>query len=43
MNGRRWLQWMQVERGDFHSMLRITAERLGLEHDASPLLRGAYA
>ncbi len=43
MKGRRWLQWIQVERGDFHSALRITADRLGLERDALPLLRGAYA
>ena len=43
LKGRRWLQWVQVERGDFHSALRITADRLGIERDASPLLRGAYS
>ena len=40
--GRRWLQWIQVERGDFHSTLRILSDRLGRPRDASPLLRGAY-
>jgi alpha-ketoglutarate-dependent taurine dioxygenase len=42
INGQRWLQWVQVERGDFHSSLRIFADRLGIERDANPLLRGAY-
>ena len=42
VHGRRWLQWAQVERGDFHSTLRITADRLQLYRDALPLLRGAY-
>jgi gamma-butyrobetaine dioxygenase len=42
VHGRRWLQWAQVERGDFHSTLRITADRLQLHRDALPLLRGAY-
>ncbi len=40
--GRRWLQWVQIERGDFHSTMRILAGRLGRERDTSPLLRGAY-
>lgn len=42
LRGRRWLQWLQIERGDFHSTLRITADRLQRTRDASPLLRGAY-
>lgn len=42
MKGRRWLQWLQVERGDFHSALRIYADRIGQTRDANPLLRGAY-
>ena len=42
IDGQRWLQWVQIERGDFHSSLRILADRLGLERDANPLLRGAY-
>jgi gamma-butyrobetaine dioxygenase len=40
--GRRWLQWLQIERGDFHSALRVTADRLQRTRDAAPLLRGAY-
>ncbi len=42
IDGKRWLQWLQIERGDFHSSLRIIADRLGLPRDARPLLRGAY-
>jgi hypothetical protein len=42
VEGQRWLQWIQMERGDFHSSLRIIADRLGLPRDASPLLKGAY-
>lgn len=42
LDGKRWLQWVQIERGDFHSSLRIIADRLKLERDANPLLRGAY-
>jgi len=42
INGQRWLQWVQIERGDFHSSLRIIADRLGLPRDANPLLQGAY-
>lgn len=42
LKGRRWLQWAQVERGDFHSRLRIIADELQLARDARPLLRGAY-
>ncbi len=42
VDGQRWLQWVQVERGDFHSSLRILADRLGEERDARPLMRGAY-
>ena len=29
IDGQRWLQWVQIERGDFHSSLRILADRLG--------------
>ncbi|NKB64260.1 MAG: DUF971 domain-containing protein [Gammaproteobacteria bacterium] len=43
MKGKRWLQWMQIERGDFYSTLRITADRLNIPRDANPLLRGAYS
>ena len=42
INGKRWLQWVQIERGDFHSSLRILADRLGQHRDAKPLLRGSY-
>ena len=42
VTGPRWLQWMQVERGDFNSSLRIMADNLGQPRDANPLLRGAY-
>lgn len=42
INGKRWLQWLQIERGDFHSSLRIIADRLGRPRDTRPLLRGAY-
>jgi len=42
VEGQRWLQWIQIERGDFHSSLRIIADRLGLPRDANPLLKGAY-
>lgn len=42
IHGRRWLQWIQIERGDFYSSLRILADRLGIERSAEPLLRGAY-
>lgn len=42
LSGPRWLQWAQVERGDFHSALRIVADRLGLDRSALPLMRGAY-
>ena len=42
INGQRWLQWVQIERGDFHSSLRVIADRLGLPRDANPLLQGAY-
>jgi len=42
INGKRWLQWLQIERGDFHSSLRIIADRLGRPRDARPMLRGAY-
>jgi hypothetical protein len=42
INGQRWLQWVQIERGDFHSSLRIFADRLGIPRDANPLLQGAY-
>lgn len=42
LDGQRWLQWVQIERGDFHSSLRIVADRLGVARDATALLRGAY-
>ncbi len=42
INGQRWLQWVQIERGDFHSSLRILSDRLGVARDANPLLKGAY-
>jgi gamma-butyrobetaine dioxygenase len=42
VDGKRWLQWVQIERGDFHSSLRILADRLGQARDARPLMRGAY-
>jgi hypothetical protein len=37
-----WLQWVQIERGDFHSSLRILADRPGQPRDARPLMKGAY-
>lgn len=42
ISGQRWLQWIQIERGDFYSSLRIISDRLGLARDDNPLLRGAY-
>jgi hypothetical protein len=42
VDGQRWLQWVQIERGDFHSSLRILADRLGQARDARPLMKGAY-
>ena len=30
VEGKRWLQWVQLERGDFHSSLRILADKLRL-------------
>jgi len=42
INGQRWLQWVQIERGDFHSSLRVIADRLGLPRDTNPFLQGAY-
>jgi gamma-butyrobetaine dioxygenase len=42
VEGQRWLQWLQIKRGDFHSSLRIIADRLELERDTNPLLKGAY-
>ncbi len=42
VDGQRWLQWVQIERGDFHSSLRILADRLGRPRDAQPLMKGAY-
>ena len=42
ISGKRWLQWIQIERGDFHSSLRIIADRLQKQRHAQPLLRGAY-
>ncbi|MFT5811348.1 MAG: gamma-butyrobetaine dioxygenase [Rubritalea sp.] len=42
VDGKRWLQWVQLERGDFHSKLRILADKLDQPRDANPLLKGAY-
>ncbi|MEM7562514.1 MAG: TauD/TfdA family dioxygenase [Pseudomonadota bacterium] len=42
VEGERWLQWVQIERGDFHSKIRILADQLGLERDITPMLKGAY-
>ena len=42
VDGERWLQWVQIERGDFHSSLRILADRLGLARDTRPMPRGAF-
>jgi gamma-butyrobetaine dioxygenase len=42
MAGRRWLQWLQVERGDFYSRLRILAKRSGPITPSRLWLRGAY-
>jgi len=42
VDGERWLQWVQIERGDFHSSLRILADRLGQPRDTRPLMKGAY-
>ena len=42
---RELIEFMQkwlAERGDFHSILRITADRLQRPRDIKPLLRGAY-
>lgn len=42
LTGRRWLQWIQVERGDFYSRIRILSDDLGEARDDSPFLRGSY-
>ena len=42
MSGERWLQWVQVNRGDFYSRLRIQADKMGLDRGATALLRGSY-
>ncbi|MGI9319614.1 MAG: TauD/TfdA family dioxygenase [bacterium] len=42
LHGRRWLQWAQVERGDFHSALRILSDGIGRDRSSLPLPRGAY-
>lgn len=42
VDGQRWLQWVQIERGDFHSSLRILADRIGEVRDTNPLMMGAY-
>ena len=39
---RRWLQWAQVERGDFHSTTRILSDALGKNRGVQPFARGAY-
>ena len=42
LTGRRWLQWVQVERGDFYSRIRILSDDLGAARDDNPFLRGSY-
>ena len=42
VDGQRWLQWLQIKRGDFHSSLRIIADRLKLARDTNSLMKGAY-
>ena len=42
MKNRRFLQWLQVERGDFHSRMRVLADKLGRPRGSEPLLKGAY-
>ncbi len=42
LEGRRWLQWVQIERGDFFSSLRVLAEKLGIDRDDRTMTRGAY-
>ena len=42
VEGQRWLQWLAIKRGDFHSSLRIIADRLELARDTNPMLKGAY-
>ena len=42
INGKRWIQWIQIKRGDFHSCMRILADKLGQPRDSKPLLRGSY-
>jgi gamma-butyrobetaine dioxygenase len=43
LKGRRWLQWCQIERGDFFSTLRLLEDRLDTGRDDRRMLRGAYA
>jgi len=43
INGRRWLQWLQIERGDFHSTLRILSDTLHKPRSDLPFSRGAYS
>ncbi len=43
VTGKRWLQWIQVERGDFHSTMRISEDRLHRARSNDPFLRGAYS
>ena len=42
MTGRRWLQWIQVNRGDFLSALRILPDRLGWKRGPDGHARGAH-
>ena len=42
LQGRRRLQWAQVERGDFHSKLRILADRSACPGTPGRCWRGAY-
>lgn len=42
LTGKRWLQWIQIKRGDFHSSLRIISNRLKKHRNSDTLLRGAY-
>ena len=43
MNTRRWLQWLQINRGDFYSAIKILSDRLGLDRSELPQIRGAYS
>lgn len=42
MKARRWLQWVQVERGDMFSRMRIIADKPGIARNLWIMSRGAY-